>query len=181
MDDGRDTVTNGAQLIVVQTNNATFNEAEARQQLAMVRLRAVEHGRDALMASTVGVSAFVDAHGNVSDANGFFVGAVIERTLLLRPSRTMATRLGVIPELALAGMAVGFLIAALVLRRRRSPGFSERPATPSGVGGDSTTNIPQREDGSNRAELAAASVGMQPLDAVPYGAVTRAVVDEAKG
>ena len=52
----RDTVTGGAQLLVVQTNNATFNEAEARQQLAMVRLRAVEHGRDALMASTVGVS-----------------------------------------------------------------------------------------------------------------------------
>ena len=42
----RDTVTGGAQLLVVQTNNATFNEAEARQQLAMVRLRAVEHGRD---------------------------------------------------------------------------------------------------------------------------------------
>ena len=56
----RDTVTGGAQLLVVQTNNATFNVAEARQQLAMVRLRAVEHGRTALMASTVGVSGFVD-------------------------------------------------------------------------------------------------------------------------
>ena len=43
-------------MLAVQTNNATFDEAEARQQLAMVRLRAVEHGRDALMASTVGVS-----------------------------------------------------------------------------------------------------------------------------
>jgi apolipoprotein N-acyltransferase len=37
----RDTVTGGAQLLVVQTNNATFDEAEALQQLAMVRLRAV--------------------------------------------------------------------------------------------------------------------------------------------
>ena len=55
----RDTVTGGAQMLAVQTNNATFNEAEARQQLAMVRLRAVEHGREALMVSTVGVSAFV--------------------------------------------------------------------------------------------------------------------------
>ena len=64
----RDTVTGGAQLLVVQTNNATFDEAEARQQLAMVRLRAVEHGRPALMASTVGVSAFVDAAGAVYDA-----------------------------------------------------------------------------------------------------------------
>ena len=67
----RDTVTGGAQLLVVQTNNATFDEAEARQQLAMVRLRAVEHGRPALMASTVGVSAFVDADGKVHDATQF--------------------------------------------------------------------------------------------------------------
>ena len=57
----------------MQTNNATFNEAEARQQLAMVRLRAVEHGREALMASTVGVSAFVGTDGTVYDATGFNV------------------------------------------------------------------------------------------------------------
>ena len=62
---------------MVQTNNATFNEAEARQQLAMVRLRAVEHGRPALMASTVGVSAFVDAAGDVYDATQFNAEAVI--------------------------------------------------------------------------------------------------------
>ena len=50
----RDTVTGGAEILAVQTNNATFNEAEARQQLAMVQLRAVEHGRESLMVSTVG-------------------------------------------------------------------------------------------------------------------------------
>ncbi len=107
----RDTVTNGAQLLVVQTNNATFNEAEARQQLAMVRLRAVEHGRDALMSSTVGVSAFVDAAGNVHDATPFNAKAVIERTVVLRTARTMATRLGFLPELALVGVALSFLVA----------------------------------------------------------------------
>ena len=67
----RDTVTHGAQLLVVQTNNATFNEAEARQQLAMVQVRAVEHGRAALMASTVGISAFVDESGAVHQATDF--------------------------------------------------------------------------------------------------------------
>ena len=87
----RDTVTGGAQLLVVQTNNATFNEAEARQQLAMVRLRAVEHGRPALMASTVGVSAFVDEAGNVHDATAFNAPAVIVRDVTLGTSRTMAT------------------------------------------------------------------------------------------
>jgi apolipoprotein N-acyltransferase len=114
----RDTVTHGAQLLVVQTNNATFNEAEARQQLAMVRLRAVEHGRDALMSSTVGVSAFVDPAGNVYDATQFNAKAVIERTVVLRDGRTVATRLGFLPELALVGVAISLLVAAVLLRRR---------------------------------------------------------------
>ncbi|MBQ1071450.1 apolipoprotein N-acyltransferase, partial [Micromonospora sp. D75] len=67
----RDTVTGGAQLLVVQTNNATFDVAEARQQLAMVRLRAVEHARAALMASTVGVSGFISPDVRVDGATGF--------------------------------------------------------------------------------------------------------------
>jgi apolipoprotein N-acyltransferase len=115
----RDTVSGGAQLLVVQTNNATFNEAEALQQLAMVRLRAVEHGRPALMASTVGVSAFVDEAGNVYDATQFNAEAVIARDVVLRSGRTMATRLGVLPELALSSLAVAAVIGAVVLGRRQ--------------------------------------------------------------
>jgi apolipoprotein N-acyltransferase len=115
----RDTVSGNAQLLVVQTNNATFNEAEALQQLAMVRLRAVEHGRPALMASTVGVSAFVDEAGNVYDATQFNAEAVIAREVVLRSGRTMATRLGILPELALGGLAVAAVVVAVVLARRR--------------------------------------------------------------
>jgi apolipoprotein N-acyltransferase len=123
----RDTVTGGAQLLVVQTNNATFDEAEARQQLAMVRLRAVEHGRPALMASTVGVSAFIDEAGKVYDATQFNAEAVIAREVVLRDGRTMATRLNVLPELALAGLAVCAVVAAVVIRR------SQRGATRRGA------------------------------------------------
>ncbi|MGC4856871.1 apolipoprotein N-acyltransferase [Micromonospora sp. DT4] len=115
----RDTVTGGAQLLVVQTNNATFNEAEARQQLAMVRLRAVEHGRPALMASTVGVSGFVAPDGRVSDATGFNTREVVVRQLRLDSGRTLATGLGWWPEVALAGLAVAALAGAGVLRRRQ--------------------------------------------------------------
>jgi apolipoprotein N-acyltransferase len=114
----RDTVTGGAQLLVVQTNNATFNEAEARQQLAMVRLRAVEHGRDALMASTVGISAFVDRHGQVYDATQFFAQAVIERDMTVWTGRTIATTVGILPEVLLVAIALGFIVAAVILRVR---------------------------------------------------------------
>ncbi len=116
----RDAVTSGAQLIVVQTNNATFDEAEARQQLAMVRLRAVEHGREALMASTVGVSAFVDRNGQVYDATQFYAEAVIERSMTVHNGRTIATAVGVAPEVLMVVGAAGLIVAAVVLRRRRN-------------------------------------------------------------
>ncbi|GID27980.1 apolipoprotein N-acyltransferase [Paractinoplanes brasiliensis] len=115
----RDTVTSGAQVFAVQTNNATFNEAEARQQLAMVRLRAVEHGREALMASTVGVSGFVGTDGRVHDASGFNVAAVMVRDMRLGATTTLATRLGRWPETAMVALAVVALAGALPLRRRR--------------------------------------------------------------
>ncbi len=114
----RDTVTGGAQLLSVQTNNADFNTAEARQQLAMVRLRAVEHGRDALMVSTVGVSAFIDASGGEHNTTGFNVAATELRTLRLGNQRTLATELGEIPEFVVSGAALLALIGAALLRRR---------------------------------------------------------------
>lgn len=114
----RDTVTGGAQLIAVQTNNATFNNAEATQQMAMVRLRAVEHGRPALMASTVGVSGFVGVDGTVYDQSAFNTRAVLVRELWLGDGRTLATRLGWWPEVGMVGLAAVALAGATVLRLR---------------------------------------------------------------
>ena len=115
----RDTVTGGGQVLAVQTNNATFNAAEAKQQMAMVRLRAVEHGRDSMMVSTVGVSGFVDIYGSVHQETGFNAAAVKVRTVHLTTSRTLATRLGVLPEIAAVALTVAALAAAFVLRRGR--------------------------------------------------------------
>lgn len=124
----RDTVTGGAQLLVVQTNNATFDVAEARQQLAMVRLRAVEHGRPALMASTVGVSGFVSPDGRVSDATGFNTRAIVVRQLHLADGRTLATRVGLWPEVVLTVLAVAALAAAGMRRRVRGGPTAGTPA-----------------------------------------------------
>jgi len=117
----RDTVTHGADLLTVQTNNADFNTAESRQQLAMVQERAVEHGRPALMASTVGVSAFVDAHGDVDHATRFNTRAVIETSTRLGTGTTLATRLGAIPEYVLIAAALAGLTAAAGLRWKSRP------------------------------------------------------------
>ncbi|WP_412740748.1 apolipoprotein N-acyltransferase [Krasilnikovia sp. MM14-A1259] len=127
----RDTVTGGAQILAVQTNNATFDVAEARQQLAMVRLRAVEHGRQALMISTVGVSGFVDTAGGVHQPTGFNTAAVVVGEMRLGGPATLATRLGRWPELAASAAALAVLVWAVPgrLRRRRAAAIDDSVAT----------------------------------------------------
>ncbi len=55
-----ESVRDGAELIAVPTNNATFGDTEMTyQQLAMSQVRAVEHRRDVVVAATSGVSAII--------------------------------------------------------------------------------------------------------------------------
>ena len=57
----------GANLLAVQTNDATFEVdgqlGESLQQLAMARIRAVESDRAVVVASTTGVSAIIAPDG----------------------------------------------------------------------------------------------------------------------
>jgi apolipoprotein N-acyltransferase len=116
-----DVVTGGADLLVVQTNNATFGYTdESVQQIAMSRLRAVEAGRAVVHVSTVGVSGLIEPDGTVVAGSTLFSRAVLESALPLRTGFTVATRLGALPEIALA-LAGVLLVAAGVVRRRRRP------------------------------------------------------------
>jgi apolipoprotein N-acyltransferase len=71
------------------------------------------------MVSTVGVSAFVGASGEIHASTSFNTKAVVVREMRLGASRTLATRLGRWPEMAAAALAVIALAGALPLRRRR--------------------------------------------------------------
>lgn len=113
----RDAIRAGGRLLVVQTNNATFGRSgETYQQLAMGRLRAVEHGRAVLVAATSGVSAVIAPDGRVVDRTSVFERAVLIQQVPLRSGFTLATRLGVLPELALSALAVLSLAVAVVRR-----------------------------------------------------------------
>ncbi|SDD14068.1 apolipoprotein N-acyltransferase [Streptomyces prasinopilosus] len=106
----RDTVTEGAQLISVPSNNATFGRSEMTyQQLAMSRVRAVEHSRTVTVPVTSGVSAIIMPDGTVSQKTGMFVADSLVQEVPLRSSLTPATRLGVLPELGLVLVAAGGL------------------------------------------------------------------------
>jgi apolipoprotein N-acyltransferase len=119
----RDTVRAGADLVVVQTNNATFGyTAESTQQLAMSRLRAVESGRAVVQISTVGVSGLVRPDGSLLDRSGLFTTDVLAGRLPLRTGLTVATRVGEAPEIALSVLGCIMVAAAGLLRRRGAAG-----------------------------------------------------------
>ncbi|WNM32095.1 apolipoprotein N-acyltransferase [Streptomyces sp. Li-HN-5-11] len=118
----RDTVTDGAEMISVPSNNATFDRSEMTyQQLAMSRIRAVEHSRTVTVPVTSGVSAVIMPDGRITQKTGMFVPAYVVQKVPLRSSKTPATRLGILPEIALVLVAAGGLgwaIGAGVRARR---------------------------------------------------------------
>lgn len=114
----RDAVAQGADLLVVQTNNATFGRTdESVQQLAMSRLRAIESGRSVVHISTVGISALIAPDGKVLRRSGHFRAEVLEAAVPLRTELTWATRVGAGPEWLIAGL--GVVLAACGWRRGR--------------------------------------------------------------
>ncbi len=109
----RQAVDDGAQLLYVPTNNATFGLTEmSSQQLAMSRIRAVETGRDVAVVSTSGLSALIRSDGTIIEQSELFEPALLQNALELRDGRTLAVRLGAWPERAvLLVMVLGFLYA----------------------------------------------------------------------
>lgn len=56
----------GSNILVVQTNSATFGtSAESAQQLSITRIRAIENSRNVVSVSTTGISALIDFNGKV--------------------------------------------------------------------------------------------------------------------
>ncbi|WP_053753852.1 apolipoprotein N-acyltransferase [Streptomyces sp. MMG1533] len=106
----RSEVTDGAQMISVPSNNATFDHSEMTyQQLAMSRVRAVEHSRTVTVPVTSGVSAIIMPDGKITQKTGMFVADSLVQKVPLRSSQTPATQLGILPEIALVLVAVGGL------------------------------------------------------------------------
>ncbi|WP_328833131.1 apolipoprotein N-acyltransferase [Streptomyces sp. NBC_00252] len=121
----RSEVTDGAQLISVPSNNATFDRSEMTyQQLAMSRVRAVEHSRTVTVPVTSGVSAIIMPDGKITQKTGMFVADSLVQKVPLRSSETPATKLGILPEMALVLIAAGGLgwAVAAGVRGRRAGG-----------------------------------------------------------
>ena len=123
-----DSVAAGAQVLAVPSNNATFGRSDMTyQQLAMSRVRAVEHDRAVVVVTTSGVSATIAPDGSVTAATSSFTPDVLVGATPLRATTTLADRLRAFPEwvLSAVGLAgVGFALRA-ARRRRGRPQVAE--------------------------------------------------------
>jgi len=126
----RESVRNGAQLLAVPSNNATFDEAMSEQQLAFGRLRAVEHDRYVVVAGTVGVSSVIAPDGRELARTGFFEPAYLDQQIRLKTALTPATRFAPIVEAVLVGIGVVGVLGAMLHNRSFVPArFRRRRAT----------------------------------------------------
>ncbi|MBB1025343.1 apolipoprotein N-acyltransferase, partial [Dietzia sp. DQ12-76] len=117
----REPVARGAQILTVPTNNATFGRSPmSYQQLAMSRVRAVEHHVPVLVAATSGVSAVIGPDGQVLQKTGIFEPATLSAQVESDSAGTMATRLGGIPQMV--SCLIGFVgLGWALIRTRRRP------------------------------------------------------------
>jgi apolipoprotein N-acyltransferase len=120
----RESVLNGAQVLAVPANNATFTEAMSAQQLAFARLRAVEHDRYTVVSGTTGISAVIAPDGHELGRTAFFEPAYLDSQIRLKSDITPATRWGPVVQGLLVAIGVASLAAAILhngsfVRRRK--------------------------------------------------------------
>jgi apolipoprotein N-acyltransferase len=127
----------GANLLAVQTNDADFEldgqMGETLQQLDMARIRAIEHDRAVVVASTTGISAIIAPDGRPVASSRTWQQAEIEARIPLRTTSTLADEIGGWPEglitfATLAALALA--LAGLIWNRRRdsaAPGGASEP------------------------------------------------------
>jgi apolipoprotein N-acyltransferase len=120
----REAVQNGAQLLTVPSNNATFNEAMSQQQLAFGRLRAVEHDRYVVVAGTTGISAIIAPDGRELAHTAFFEPAYLDMQVRLKTQLTPATRWGPMVQGLLVALGVAAVIGAIL----HNGSFVRRPS-----------------------------------------------------
>lgn len=130
-------VDGGAQVITVQTNNATYGgTSQPAQQLQISRMRAIETGRSVLVAATSGISAVIAADGSVSERLDEGAEGWLVPTVATYDTRTPGTVLGAALELAGCALAVGAITVAAVgaRRARRHTGSTAAPqVAPTGI------------------------------------------------
>ena len=114
-----DAVRQGAELLVIPTNNASFGVTpQSTQQLQMTQMQAITTGRAAIQISTVGVSGVFTPDGKLVARTNLWEQDRISALMPLRTSITPAVRLGMAPSYLFQALALALPLLGLVVRQR---------------------------------------------------------------
>jgi apolipoprotein N-acyltransferase len=123
-------VRGGAQVLLVQSNNATYGgTGQIEQQFAITRARAMEARREVAVATTNSVSGFIDRDGHVKYRTAEFTADSLVVSMPVRSALTPALTIAPWLERGLAALAVVAAAAAVVASRRTDRPTRTRPAT----------------------------------------------------
>lgn len=90
-----DSVSNGAELIMISTNDSWFSDSAALDMHnGQARLRAIETGRYVVRSANTGISSIIDPMGNVNEELGAQKEGYIVSNVYLRDQRTVYSYVG---------------------------------------------------------------------------------------
>ena len=104
-------------VIVAISEDGWFGDSLGpHQHLDIARMRAIENGKFVLRATTSGISAIIDQHGDIINQSSMF-----EKTILISEykdyfNQTIWNKIGNLPLIML--LLISFIVVALVSRRR---------------------------------------------------------------
>ena len=108
-----------ATLLVNGSNNAWYGDSWApHQHLQIARMRALETGRELIRATTTGISACVDHHGEMVQASPQFETVVLQGQVQPRQGATPFVRWGNWPVLILLWLMLLIMVIAMVRQGR---------------------------------------------------------------
>lgn len=126
----RQNIADGAELLVVQTNNSAYlGTPQPEQQWEIERMRAIETGRDIAVPSINGISGFATASGEVISTTRSGVAQVQAAEVQAATGMTPGVRFGGWLQAAAIVAAVIALVAAIVRR------VLNRPTSPTSARG----------------------------------------------
>lgn len=121
----REGVRAGGEIVLNPTNGSSYWLTQVQsQQLATSAMRAVESGRWLVQVSPTGFSAIFDDTGRILQRTGVSEAELLTQDVPRITGTTPAQRLGDLPAVL---FAVGLVIVAIVLPRRRSESEPPRP------------------------------------------------------
>jgi len=126
----RPLVRDGAQVIVVSTNNRSYRRsANSAQHVAIGQMRAAETGRPVVQSAISGITAVIDADGVVQRRTELFERTVVQTTVEATTGETPYVRYGEWATFgSLAAVAVVLVLTGVdSVRRRRKTSLDSPP------------------------------------------------------